>query len=255
MNWAWSKTTKFTFKSPNERSAKCTVGDWGMRPLRVAVVGAESTGKTSLTQALADVLSHRDQSVHTVNEELRHWCEREGRTPQAHEQMAIAQQQGHSAQKWAEQFPQSWLLSDTTPLMTAVYSHFLFDDQSLYPMALAHQALYDITLVTGLDLTWVADGLQRDGPQVRVPVDNLVRQALEGAGLPYRVVYGQGPRRLNNALLALGLPGEDLSAQQSRVDGQFLINQGRSIWQCNECSDPACEHQLFTGLLKQRSSS
>ncbi len=226
-----------------------------MRPLRAAIVGAESTGKTWLTQSLAGVLRTRNQSVHTVDEVLRHWCEREGRTPHQHEQMVIAQQQALEAHQLAEQAPESWLLSDTTPLMTAVYSDLLFDDKSLYPMALAHQRIYDITLVTGLDLPWVADGLQRDGPQVRVPVDNLVRQALEGAGLPYRVVYGQGPRRLNNALLALGVQGEDLSEQRTRENGQFSINQGRSIWQCNECSDPGCEHKLFTGLLKKRSSS
>jgi hypothetical protein len=138
--------------------------------------------------------------------------------------------------------------------MTAVYSQLLFDDKSLYPMALAHQALYDITLVTGLDLPWVADGLQRDGPHVRGPVDTLVRQALERSGMAYRVVYGQGPRRLNNALLALGLEGEDACAQHLREQGQFAINQGRSVWQCNDCSDPGCEHQLFTRLLKQRSA-
>lgn len=226
-----------------------------MRPLRAAIVGAESTGKSWLTQSLAEVLRARNHSVRTVDEVLRHWCEREGRTPQQHEQMAIAQQQALAAYPLHEHPPESWLLSDTTPLMTAVYSDLLFNDKSLYPMALAHQALYDITLVTGLDLPWVADGLQRDGPQVRIPVDNLLRQALDRAGMAYRVVYGQGPRRLNNALLALGLQGEDRSAQQIRVDSQFSINQGRSIWQCNECSDPACEHKLFTGLLKQRSAS
>jgi nicotinamide riboside kinase len=226
-----------------------------MSPLRTAIVGAESTGKTRLTQDLAGVLRSRSQAVHTVDEVLRHWCDSAGRTPQRHEQMAIAQQQAHAAQQWLKQAPDSWLLSDTTPLMTAVYSHLLFGDEQLYPMALAHQALYDITLVTGLDLPWVADGLQRDGPQVRGPVDTLLRQALERAGLTYRVVYGQGPRRLNNALLALGLEGEDSSAQQVREQGQFAINQGRSVWQCNDCSDPACEHTLFTRLVKKRSSA
>ena len=225
-----------------------------MRPLRAAIVGAESTGKSWLTQSLAEVLRARNHLVHAVDEVLRHWCDREGRTPQQHEQMAIAQQQALAAKKIAEQAPESWLLSDTTPLMTAVYSQLLFDDTSLYPMAMAHQALYDITLVTGLDLPWVANGLQRDSPQVRGPVDTLVRQALERSGMAYRVVYGQGPRRLNNALLALGLAGEDASAQHLREQGQFAINQGRSVWQCNDCSDPGCEHQLFTRLLKQRSA-
>lgn len=225
-----------------------------MKPLRVAVVGAESTGKSWLTQAMASVLRARGQAVHTVDEVLREWCDRAGRTPQRHEQMAIAQQQAVAAHTLAQQAPDTWLLSDTTPLMTGVYSHLLFDDESLYPMALAHQALYDITLVTGLDLPWVADGLQRDGPQVRGPVDTLVRQALERSGMAYRVVYGQGPRRLNNALLALGLAGEDASAQSIREQGQFAINQGRSVWECNDCSDPGCEHTLFTRLVKQRAA-
>ncbi len=226
-----------------------------MKPLRVAVVGAESTGKSWLTQAMASVLRARGQAVHTVDEVLREWCDRAGRTPHRHEQMAIAQQQAVAAHTLAQQAPDTWLLSDTTPLMTAVYSHLLFDDESLYPMALAHQALYDITLVTGLDLPWVADGLQRDGPQVRGPVDTLVRQAMECSGMAYRVVYGQGPRRLNNALMALGLEGEDADAQQVREQGQFAINQGRSVWQCNDCSDPGCEHTLFTRLVKQRSAA
>jgi hypothetical protein len=45
----------------------------------------------------------------------------------------------------------------------------------------------------------VADGLQRDGPHVREPVDALVRQVLDQGGVPYRVVYGSGSQRLMNA--------------------------------------------------------
>ena len=253
MSWAWSKPTKFSCRSPNDPPTHRVDVAQDMRPLRIAIVGAESTGKSWLTQALAGILRDRGQAVHTVDEVLRHWCDRAGRTPQRHEQMAIAQQQADAAHPVAHQSPDTWLLSDTTPLMTAIYSHLLFDDERLYPMALAHQTLYDITLVMGLDLPWVPDGLQRDGPQVRGPIDTLVRQALERSGTPYRVVYGQGPRRLDNALLALGLAGEDASAQDIREQGQFAINQGRSVWQCNDCSEPGCEHQLFTRLLKQRS--
>ena len=221
-----------------------------MKALRIAIVGAESTGKSSLTQALAEVIRLRGQAVQTIDEVLRTWCEREGRTPQPHEQLGIAQAQVQAAEQAEQQGPQGWVISDTTPLMTAVYSHMLFGDESLYPLALAHQKLYDITLVTGLDLPWVADGLQRDGAHVRGPVDILVRQALERSGIHYRVVYGQGPQRLNNALMALGLQGEDEQALQLREQAQFAINQGRTVWQCNECSDPECEHKLFTALLK-----
>ncbi|WP_416548268.1 AAA family ATPase [Limnohabitans sp. DCL3] len=215
---------------------------------RIAILGAESTGKSCLVTALACVLQSRGHNVRTVDEVLRSWCDREGRTPLAHEQIGIAQTQAQAVQG----IQQGVVISDTTPLMTAVYSDLLFGDDSLYPMALAHQALFDNTLVTGLDLPWVADGLQRDGPHVRGPVDTLVRQALERAGITYHVVYGQGQQRLNNALLALGLPGEDTAGGMVREKAQFAIHQGRTVWQCNACSDPDCEHQLFSGLLAKR---
>ncbi|PUE30518.1 AAA family ATPase [Limnohabitans sp. Jir72] len=226
-----------------------------MNGLRIAIVGAGRTGKSWLTQSLAEVIRLRGDAAYTVDEVLRAWCDREGRTPEPLEQLGIAQAQAMALEQAVQQDAQAWVISDTTPIMTAVYSHMLFADESLYPMALAHQKHYDITLVTGLDLPWVADALPRDGAHVSGPVDTLVRHALERSGIHYRVVYGQGPQRLNNALLALGLQGEDEQARQLREQAQFAINQGRTTWQCNECSDPECEHKLFTGLLKQRSTS
>ena len=81
-----------------------------MRPLRVAIVGAESTGKSCLTQALALVLRDRNQPVQTVDEVLRSWCDHAGRTPQQHEQLAIAQQKALAANHITEQATESWLL-------------------------------------------------------------------------------------------------------------------------------------------------
>lgn len=219
-----------------------------MSPVRrIAIVGAESTGKSWLARSLSEALAQRGETVQWVPEVLREWCEREGRTPEPHEQMAIAQAQANAVLS----ISQGVVISDTTPLMTAVYSHMLFDDDTLYPMALAHQQLFDTTLVTGLDLPWVPDGLQRDGPHVRGPVDTLVRQALTRSGVRFRVVYGQGHQRLNNALLALGLTGEDEAAWHTRQNAQYALNEGRTPWLCEKCSDPDCEHRLFTGLLQR----
>ena len=75
------------------------------------------------------------------------------------------------------------------------------------------------------------------------------------ARLDFRVVYGQGLARLNNALLALGLAPEDEQAWLRRESAQFDLNQGRTPWQCEKCSDPDCEHRLFTGLLGQTRTS
>ena len=67
-----------------------------MNARRIAIVGAESTGKSWLTQALAEVIRLRGHAVHTVDEVLRAWCDREGRTPHPHEQLGIAQAQAQA---------------------------------------------------------------------------------------------------------------------------------------------------------------
>jgi HTH-type transcriptional repressor of NAD biosynthesis genes len=221
--------------------------------LRVAIVGANDTGKTWLTHALAEVIRMRGQAVQTTDSVLRS-SDHETHTPRTDEFLTIAQAQARTQAKALTHTAAGWLIADTTPLMTAVYSHWLWNDESLYPMALAHQAKYDLTLVTGLDWPVNTSAQRPVDLHARNSADSLVRQALERHGIAYRVVYGQGQRRLNNALLALGLPGEDEAARQMREHAQFAINQGRTVWQCNECSDPECEHRLFTGLLARRST-
>lgn len=216
-----------------------------MSPLRrVALVGAESTGKSWLAHELTEVLRARGQSVCWVPETLRSWCEREGRTPAPHEQLPIARAQAQGVLS----IESGTVIADTTPLVTAAYSHQIFNDQSLYPMALAHQRLYDQTLLTGLDLAWEVHWM-RDSAQARQSIDAKLRDAMSHAGLDYKVVYGQGLDRLNNALLALGLDAEDKAVWQARKQAQFDLNRGRTRWSCDKCSDPECEHRLFTGLL------
>ena len=226
-------------------------------PVRVALLGAESTGKTSLSLAISKALSAHGLPVFTAPEKLREWCDLHGRTPEAHEQAQIAASQLEAIFSIQE----GWVIADTTPLMTAVYSDFIFQDKSLYDFALAHQSKFDVTLVMGLDVAWVADGLQRDGEHVRDPVDSLLRQALSQASIPFKVIYGQGQARVNAALLALqdslrpelqsllaSLPL--VATQQERENAQFGLNRGRTAWRCDLCSDADCEHKLFSDLLK-----
>jgi nicotinamide riboside kinase len=208
--------------------------------VKIALLGAESTGKTQLAQELAAHFNAQGRSAIAVPEVLREWCKREGRTPRPEEQLPIAQEQERRVDEAAARA--DVVIADTTALMVAIYSAMLFEDGTLYRFALERQASYDLTLVSGLDLPWVADGLQRDGPHVREPVDALVREALVKAGVAYRVVYGSGPQRLANALRAIG----EFDRSGEAVGPQTWA------WQCEKCSDPECEHRLFTGLLKDR---
>jgi nicotinamide riboside kinase len=174
------------------------------RSMKIALLGAESTGKSRLADDLAGHLRAQGKSVTVVPEVLREWCHREGRTPRPDEQMPIAQEQERRVD--AAVATSEVVIADTTALMVAIYSAMLFEDGTLYRFALERQRGYHRTLLTGLDLPWIADGLQREGPHVREPVDALLRSALSQAGIEYQVIYGSGPERLANAVAALGTP-------------------------------------------------
>ncbi|RZT97703.1 AAA family ATPase [Rivibacter subsaxonicus] len=207
----------------------------------VALLGAESTGKTTLAQELAGVLRGRGVAVAVVAEYLREFCDANGRTPTPAEQHQIAAEQ--AARIEAAAAAHAFVIADTTPVMTAVYSDFVFGDRALYASALAWQRRQvALTLVTGLDLPWRADGLQRDGPQVRVPVDALLRDALAGAGIGHATIYGSGAARTAAALAALAplLGGlESTGDARSAVDGAPFT---RWRARCAECLQPDCEH-------------
>lgn len=199
----------------------------------IALLGAESTGKTTLARDLASALATPDTRTAWVDETLREWCERAGRTPQRHEQRAIADEQARRIDAAAASH--DLVVADTTALMTAVYSEQVFGDPSLLAEAAARQRGYGLTLLMALDLPWVADGLQRDGPQVRAPVDTSLRRALMQAGTGFSVVSGSGAARLQCALAAVA------AARRPPV------NPGAPRWRhlCARCGDPECERHAL----------
>jgi nicotinamide riboside kinase len=214
--------------------------------LKIALLGAESTGKSELANRLSQHFQHQDKIVVSIPEYLRTWCDTNKRTPRADEQRNIAVEQ---ARQISAAVSCDFLIADTTPLMTAVYSDLLFKDASLYDMALSHQRNFDATLLMGLDLPWVADGIQRDGLHTQEPVDHLLRAALIRSGINFQVVYGVGEARLQNALRCLNID-LDLDAGINESEIKTRPQKLRN-WVCERCSDPECEHRLFTALLNQ----
>nr|WP_316639301.1 ATP-binding protein [uncultured Roseateles sp.] len=213
------------------------------KPLLIAIVGAESTGKTQLSLALREALiESTGLRCAVVPEYLRTWCETEGRTPRPHEQATIAEHQITLIDGAAA--THDLVLCDTTPLMTAVYSELLFQDRSLHALGQAFHLRCDLTLLTALDIPWVADGLQRDGPHVRGPVDAAVRKALLDASLGWSVVAGTGALRVEAALNAI--TPLLLKRQAPRAGLLTRLNERQASfpeqrWLC-DCDVPECEH-------------
>ncbi len=211
----------------------------------IALLGAESTGKSALAQALAQALQTQGRDAVAVGEYLREWCALHQRTPHRDEQAHIARTQQQRIEAATAQH--ALVIADTTPLMTALYSEYVFADLALYPQAIVWQRSCALTLVSGLDLPWQADGIQRDGPHARAPVDALLRQRLDAAAIAYRVVYGAGAQRLQNAI--------DCIAAYASIQRPAAIKPGKKwVWVCDKCSDPDCEHRLFSQLTAPSSA-
>lgn len=217
-------------------------------PFTVALLGAESTGKSHLLHDLVQQLcGTHGLRVEVAKEHLRSWCEQHGRAPEQHEQAALAHTQSQLIAQARAMPGVQLVLADTTALMVAAYSEQYFNDLSLWPRALADHSTCDLTLLMGLDLPWVDDGLCRDSPAARQTTDSILRARLAQAGVTYQTVYGRGNERTSKALRTVSARmGLTLSAQDP------FWEQGRRPWNCEKCSDPACEHRLFRDLIAQR---
>jgi nicotinamide riboside kinase len=77
---------KFWFNTPNNQ----TVINKQAFALKIALLGAESTGKSELASQLNKYFRDLGKTVNFVPEYLRTWCEQENRTPRQDEQLAIA---------------------------------------------------------------------------------------------------------------------------------------------------------------------
>ncbi len=199
-------------------------------PIIIAILGAECTGKSTLAAALAGALVDAGIDATLVPEYLREFCAAQARTPRADEQRAIAR--GQSARICGAAQRHTVVVADTTSLMTAIYSELCFGDPGLYADALLSQRACRLHLLTGLDVPWVADGIQRDEPATRERVDTHLRAVLLAQALPFSVLVGDTATRLETAVRAV---------RRSLAPAQPVMPAEPWHWICRHCGDGACE--------------
>lgn len=180
-----------------------------MAPKLICILGAESTGKTTLAQQLAAHFA-----CPWVPEYLRTFCDERGRTPRRDEQALILETQhvhelaaiagGRAAVSGSSigSVPR-YVVCDTAPLTTAIYSDYVFGDGSLYTRARALHQRYALTLLCMPDLGWVADGFLRDSADAQLKIHDMMTRELTTLGLPFAQVEGGGNVRLDEAVKAL----------------------------------------------------
>lgn len=168
---------------------------------KVAILGAESTGKSTLAAALA--IRYRTL---WVPEYLREFVETEARVPFEQDQLRIAQVQVAREQA-AEAGASGFLFCDTTPFMTAIYSGVYWSRVDPQLSALDLRYDYAVTLVTAPDVPWVPDGLQRDSAAKREQVHQAVIDKLERRSIAYTLLTGSLEQRMAQAERVLDQKG------------------------------------------------
>uniref|UniRef100_UPI00404BA349 AAA family ATPase n=1 Tax=Fulvivirga sp. TaxID=1931237 RepID=UPI00404BA349 len=168
---------------------------------KIAIIGPESTGKSTLASQLADAL----QTV-WVSEYARTYIDQLDRPYEESDLLTIAKNQIALED---ELLPQAnhYLVVDTTLTIIRVWSEHKYGRCD--PWILSEEAArqYDCYLLCDIDLPW-QDDPQREHPHLRNHFFEVYKRYLESKSASYCIVSGDGRERLQAALGFLSGNGE-----------------------------------------------
>jgi HTH-type transcriptional regulator, transcriptional repressor of NAD biosynthesis genes len=168
---------------------------------RIVVIGAESTGTTTLARKLAE-----HYGTLWVPEFGREWSQiRPGglRAPwQSVEFDLVAREQARLEDAAARVVPRPLLICDTDVLATSVWHERYVGERLSSVEEMAKSRVPDLYLLTNCDIPFVQDGL-RDGEHVRESMTARFRQVLNAQPAPWVEVRGSRELRLESAVAAV----------------------------------------------------
>ena len=167
---------------------------------RICIVGAESTGTTTLAQALATALNTtwepefgREYSETKIANNDPNW-----RTDEfamiAHEQ----QRREDAAARDANRL----LICDTDAFATTLWHRRYIGTDSAEVAEIAKQVRCDLYLLTGDEISFIQDGL-RDGEHIRHQMHTWFANALAEQLVPWRLLRGSHEERVRAALQSI----------------------------------------------------
>lgn len=163
---------------------------------RISITGPESTGKSSLAEALA---THYNEPW--VKEYSREYLGKLDRPYDRKDIKKILEGQ-LEAEKRVAGLAGIYLFCDTDPLVTKIWSEFKYGSCDPWIIEQARNHRYDLYLLCDIDLPWEDDPL-REHPGKRKELFRLYQEELKNLQAPYRVIRGAGQVRLQQAILAL----------------------------------------------------
>lgn len=164
------------------------------RPIRrIAIIGAESTGKTTLARSLA-------LRFHTqwVPEYAREYMSMHTDAYSAEDILKIAKYQLQEEEQLMSA-ANKLLFTDTEFIVAKVWSEDVFGSCPEWILGQLKKKHYDLYLLTSNDLPWIADPV-RVNPQRRDYFFNLYKRELEERNFTFEIISGRYEGRLLNAI-------------------------------------------------------
>jgi len=164
---------------------------------RVCVLGAESTGTTTLAQDLA-----RHLETTWVAEYGREYSERKvsrGDPVWTSEEFTEIAMEQTRRENTASCEANRLLICDTNAFATTLWHRRYMNERSLEVEEIARKGRCDLYLLTGDEIPFVQDGL-RDGEHIRHQMHRWFREALQAQPVPCAVLSGSRGERLTRAL-------------------------------------------------------
>ena len=169
---------------------------------RICIVGAESTGKTTLAQKLAE-----HYRTNWVPEYGREYCVEKWKDGNitddwlSEEFVTIAAEQARREDR-AARSANKVLICDTDPFATSIWHERYLRRQSAEVETIANNRRYDLYLLTGTEIPFVQDGL-RDGEHIRDWMHRRFVEALTKTCRQWILVSGDLDSRISKAVSSI----------------------------------------------------
>lgn len=162
--------------------------------LKIAVVGPESTGKSTMAKYLAYKLN-----TVCVPEYARYYCENLNRQYSLQDEVNMFHGQIALEEAIIPLSKNQLIICDTTILTVKIWSDHLFGHTPEIVTGEIKSRKYDLYLLMDIDLPWEDDPL-RDFPNEREHFMNVWKNELNKVQAKYTIVSGLDNQRLENGL-------------------------------------------------------
>lgn len=189
---------------------------------KVVVIGPESTGKSVLSQALAEVLD-----TAWVKEYARTYLEHLDRPYEGDDLMVIAEGQLASEDKLLP-VANDVVICDTDLYVVKVWSEHSYNACPRWVLEQIAGRAYDLYLLTYIDVPWIPDPLREHGEESqRQYFYAQYKDIVMNSGVPWVEIKGTHEQRMETALAAIrGLRSQNSKSKIQKRPINAVISTG-----------------------------